>query len=96
MAYKERTALSMYSHSQTYGNDSTRILDFKQLLGRWIRHVGVAPLFVATEYKDMMARGKHRIVLNNPGLFLLATYVSWGLRQLPEHLACGGGLLLHA
>ena len=30
-------------------------------------------LFVATEYKDMMASGKHRIILNHPGLFLLAT-----------------------
>ena len=29
--------------------------------------------FVATEYKDMMASGKHRIILNHPGLFLLAT-----------------------
>ena len=30
-------------------------------------------VFVATEYKDMMASGKHRIILNHPGLFMLAT-----------------------
>ena len=30
-------------------------------------------VFVATEYKDMMASGKHRIILNHPGLFTLAT-----------------------
>lgn len=30
-------------------------------------------VFVATEYKDMMASGKHRIVLNHPRLFSLAT-----------------------
>lgn len=48
-------------------------------------------VFVATEYGDMMASGKHRILLKHPGLFLSATLLGICVNALSVALVGGGG-----
>lgn len=50
-------------------------------------------VFVATEYGDMMASGKHRILLKHPGLFLSATLLGICVNALSVALVGGGGVL---